>query len=446
LKMVFKRSLLASLIRKSSLAVLVIVAVAAAALAQDPTGRPKGKKPPVNPKKPPVKVEPVAVTVTLTVLTTPPESTVFVNGEERGVTNGEGRLQFEKLALGRYSIEVRKDGYSPMVKGFDAGAESPTVVFKLEPKLDDYIREFNGLIASGKLAGPVSPNAYELLEKLALTYGERAEVTTLKSVLAAKLSETITPVITQTVTSWRTVPRDGIVRALDASTNALALRKDEVRVQAQAAYLKGVLALRDWQAAGASPAKAENGGQGDAGGSLGGPAAARTEFENALKLDETLTAARYQLGVVLLASSDPAGAEASLLRVTQQEPGWAAAHNALGLAYHAGGKFKEAIDAYRKASEIEPTNAAPVAGLGLARVMKGEKDGLKDIERAAKLDPNSALPHLNLAIHYSQSKNKRDWSRAEDEFKKAIQLNSQNLEFQNSAAERMLSDIQKRKR
>jgi len=112
LKMVSKISLLASLTRKSSLAVLLILALAAAASAQDPTGRPdpKGKKP-STPKKPPVKVEPVPVTVTLTVLTTPPESTVFVNGEERGITNAEGRLQFEKLALGRYSIEVRKDGY-----------------------------------------------------------------------------------------------------------------------------------------------------------------------------------------------------------------------------------------------------------------------------------------------------------------------------------------------
>ncbi|HZM88772.1 MAG TPA: hypothetical protein VFF31_19765, partial [Blastocatellia bacterium] len=97
-------------------------------------------------------------------------------------------------------------------------------------------------------------------------------------------------------------------------------------------------------------------------------------------------------------------------------------------------------------SEIEPANATPVAGLGLARIMKGEKDGLKDIERAVKLEPNSGLPHLNLAIHYAQSKNKKDWSKAEEEFKKAIQLNAQNLEFQNSAAERMLAEVQKRKR
>jgi Tfp pilus assembly protein PilF len=221
------------------------------------------------------------------------------------------------------------------------------------------------------------------------------------------------------------------------------LKKDDTRVQAQAAYLRGAIALRDWQAAGVAKVDA---GAGDAGGSVSGPAAARAEFENALKLDDSLTAARLQLGVVLLASSDPSGAEAALIRVTQQEPRWAAAQMALGDAYYGGGKFIQAIDAYRKASDIEPNNAAPVAALGLARLMKGERDGLKDIERAIRLDPNSGLPRLNLAIHYSKSKNKRDWSKAEEEFKRAIQLNSQNLEFQNSAAERMLAEVQKRRR
>jgi Tfp pilus assembly protein PilF len=78
--------------------------------------------------------------------------------------------------------------------------------------------------------------------------------------------------------------------------------------------------------------------------------------------------------------------------------------------------------------------------------MKGEKDGTKDVERAIKLDANSAVPHLNLAIVYSQSKSKKDWSRAEDEFKKAIQMNPHNLEFQNSSAEKMLADVRKRKK
>ena len=443
--MLFNRSLFAPFARNTSLALLLVLAVAVAGLAQDPTGRPKDpkSKKPVTTKKLPVKAEPI--TVTLTVLTTPPGSTVLVNGEDRGATNGEGKLQLDKLPLGHYSVEVRKDGYNAMLRGFEAGTESPTLVFKLEPKLDDYIREFNGLVSSGKLTGPASPNAFELLEKLATTYGDRPEVTTLKSVLAAKLGETITPVIIQTVTNWRTVTREQMTQAQDAATNALAFNKEDTRIQAQAAYLRGAIALRAWQAAGSTP-KSDGSAQGDAGGSVGGPAAARAEFENALKLDDSLTASRYQLGIVLLASGDVATAEAALLKVTLQEPRWASALIALGHAYHGGGKFAEAIDAYRKASAIEPNNAAPVAGLGLARVMKGEKDGFKDIERAAKLDPSSALPHLNLAIYWAQSKNKKDWSKAEDEFKKAIQLNSQNLEFQNSSAERMLAEVQKRKK
>ena len=44
----------------------------------------------------------------LTVLTEP-GSEIYVNGEARGITNSEGKVQFDKLALGHYSIEVRKE-------------------------------------------------------------------------------------------------------------------------------------------------------------------------------------------------------------------------------------------------------------------------------------------------------------------------------------------------
>jgi len=422
----------------------LVLVISSVVLAQDPTGRPtdpKNKKNPGTTKKQPVKpAEPF--TVTLTVLTTPPGTTVLVNGEERGVTNEEGKLQVDKLPLGHYNIEVRKEGFNNLAKGFEAGTESPTLVFKLEPRLDDYIKEFNGLVTAGKLTGPASPSAFELLEKLSTTYPNRPEVSTLKSVLAAKLGDTITPVISQTVTNSRGVTREQITQAQDAATNALALSKDDARIQAQAAYLRGMAALRNWQSAGS----AKTDGPGDATGSVSGPAAARAEFENAAKLDDTLVAARYQLGIVLVASGDNAVAEGVLTRVTQQEPRWVGAYIALGHAYSANTKYAEAIDAYRKASALEPNNAVPIAGLGLARVLKGEKDGLKDIDRAAKLDPGGALPHLNQAIAYSQSKNKKDWPKAEDEFKKAIQMNSQNLEFQNSAAERLLAEVQKRKK
>jgi tetratricopeptide (TPR) repeat protein len=433
--------------RSSVLAIALVILFPAGSFAQDPSGRPtdtKGKKPPA---KKPGKTEPLPVTVMLTVLTEPPGSEVYVNGEQRGVTNSEGKVQFDKLALGHYSIEVRKEGYRPMLRGFEAGSEAPTLVFKLEAKLDDNVKEFNSLVAAGKLTGPDTPNAFELVEKLATTYPDRPEVAQLRTALSTKLMETVTPVIIQTATSYRAVTRDQMVHALDSAMNALALKKDDARIQSEAAYLRGVVALREWQVAGAaSQAKGEGSAQGDATGSVTGPAAARAEFENSLKLDDSFTAARYQLGVVLLASGDAAGAEAALVKTTQQEPQWASAYTALGSAYYGEGKFADAITAYQKAISIESGNTDAVAGLGLARVMKGEKDGSKDIERAMKLNPGSALPHLNLAIVYSQSKNKKDWSRAEDEFKKAISMNPQNMEFQNGSAERMLSEVQKRKK
>src|SRR5262245_53579998 len=161
--MLHKKDYPPSLARRTAALVILILSLAVSALAQDPSGRPtdpKGKKPT---KKP---TSPTAPTITLTVLTNPPESTVYMNGEKRGVTNAEGKIQFEKLPLGHYSIEVRKDGYGPMLRGFEAGSESPTLVFKLDAKLDDYVAEFNSLMAAGKLTGPETPNALAVIEKV----------------------------------------------------------------------------------------------------------------------------------------------------------------------------------------------------------------------------------------------------------------------------------------
>ena len=443
--MLDKRIFLASLSRLTTFAVVLLLVLPSSSFGQDPSGRPtdtKGKKT----TKKPVKVDNQPATIMLTVLTDPPESEVYVNGEQKGVTNGEGKIQFDKIALGHYSVEVRKEGYTAMLRGFEAGSESPTLVFKLEAKLDDTVKQFNSLVASGKLAGPESPNAFEIVQNLATKFPTRPEVAQLSNALAVKLIEAAAPVITQTVANWKAVTREQMVQAQDAVTNALTLKKDDIRIQSEAAYFRGVIALREWQTAAATSSKGDGAGPAETNGSKNEPAAARAEFENALKLQDSFVAARYQLGIVLLASGYDGGAETELIKVTQVEPQWASAHAALGAAYYGQGKFKEAIDAYRKAIEIDANNATALAGLGLARVGKGDRDGIKEIERAIKADPNNALAHLNLAIAYSQSKSKRDWSRSEEEFKKAIQMNSQNLEFQNSAAEKLLAEVQKRKK
>lgn len=436
-----EKSLLASLARAVSILLLLAFVLVEVGFSQDPSGRPtKGKKPPTKKTS---KTEPQPLTVTLTVITDPPASEVFVNGQSRGVTNDEGRIQFDKLPLAHYSVEVRKDGYRPLARGFQAGLDSPTLVFKLDVDFDRYVKEFESLTAAGKLSGPESPNALELIGNLTKQYGERPEFLRMRGVLATKLAEPAMLTVNKTVADPRGVARDEIVRALDGLINSIALKSEDNRVQAEAAYLRGILSLRDGQAGSGTGDAGQGGAEGHA---RNAGANARAEFESALKFDEAFTPARYQLGLLLITSSDLAGAEANLVRVTNAEPRWAGAHAGLGSVYYSSAKFKEAIDAYRKAIAIDPKNAAAYAGLGLARWAKGEKDGVKDIERAAQIDPSSALPHLNLGIVLSQSKSKRDLARAEEEFKKAIQQNGNNLEFPNRVAEQLLADVQKRKK
>src|ERR1044071_9696706 len=178
---------------------------------QDPAGRPTvnpTKSPKKPPKRPPTRPEPQPVTIMLTVLTEPPESTVLINGEARGTTNGEGKLSIDKMPLGRYSVEVRKDGFNPMLRAFQAGTDSPTLVFKLEPNFDAYVQQFDSLTSQGKLAGPDSPNALELVTGLINKFPERPEVVKMRGVLATKLVETATPVINKSAANWRAVTRE----------------------------------------------------------------------------------------------------------------------------------------------------------------------------------------------------------------------------------------------
>lgn len=443
--MSYDRSFVAKFVGAVSLLLLLTPVCVTAAYAQDPSGRPKSKgKKPAGKKNPMPKGEPQPLTVTLTVLTDPPASQVFLNGQSRGASNDEGKIQIDKLPLAHYSIEVRKEGFRSLTRGFQAGSESPTLVFKLEVDLEPQVKEFDSLMAAGKLAGPETPNALEFLGTLTKQYGERAEVVRLRGLLAAKLAESPKAIISRTVPDSRGISRDEIVRALDGLINALALKADDNRTQAEAAYLRGILAVRDGQSSG-GVGDAGQGGGGEGPAKSGGTSA-RAEFDSALKFNEAFAPARYQLGLLLLTSGDLVGAETNLVRVTQAEPSWPWAHAALGTVYYGGAKFPQSIDAYRRAIAIDPKYAAAYAGLGLARWTKGEKDGIKDIERAGQIDPSSAVPHLNLGIVLSQSKNKKDLVRAEEELKKAIQKNGNNLEFPTRTAEQLLADVQKRKK
>jgi tetratricopeptide (TPR) repeat protein len=352
------------------------------------------------------------------------------------VTNGEGKIQIEKLALGSYSIEARKDGYVSSIRGFQAGPEAPTIVFKLQPDISGFTKQFDELVAAGKIAGPETPNALAVVNELAGKYPDRPELPRMRGTIATKLLEANTPIVNNTIFNWRVVTRDEIARGLENATNARAIKEDDTRIQAHALYFKGVLGLRDWLAGSAtSTGEGTNGAE--------AIKTAKDDLEKATQVDGSWAPAWYQLGVANLNLGDGPGAEAALVKATTLEPRWAVVYAQLGAAYYMGGKYKESIETYRKAIGIDSRLAAAYAGLGLARTMKGERDGIKDVEKALQLDPQSGLPHLNIGIILSQPKRTRkEMDRAAEELKTAIQKNSGNLEFQNRVAEQLLTGLQ----
>ena len=62
-----------------------------------------------------------------------------------------------------------------------------------------------------------------------------------------------------------------------------------------------------------------------------------------------------------------------------------------------------------------------------------------------EIDAESGLPHLYLGMVDAKSKKKDDRARAVAELKAAIQKNANNLEFQKSAAEQLIAELQKKK-
>jgi tetratricopeptide (TPR) repeat protein len=376
-----------------------------------------------------VKTPPPAPTVIFTVLSEPAGSEVFLNGNRRGTTNAEGKFVIDKLALGQYTVEVKKEGYHPSSQIFNAGTESPTLVFKLEPALEDALKEFDALIAAGNLMGTDQLNALHMVTQLSTKYPARPEIQRMRGVLATKLIDTAQPVILNSVKNWRKVSQDEMARALEAAMKASELKSEDTRIQAEAAYLRAIVALRNWQAAGASD----------------GLTTAQAELTKVLAIDANYAPAIYQSGVVKLYANDLSGAEAAFQKTQQLEPQWFVGYTGLGAVFYETKRYKEAIDAYKKAVALNPTSAASLAGLGLARAMKGDKDGVKDMERAVQLDPTSGVPNLYLGMFFAESKKGKERERAAQEFKTAVQKNTGNLEFQNVRAEQLLAEVQKRK-
>jgi cytochrome c-type biogenesis protein CcmH/NrfG len=425
---------------RPEICIIAFLVLQSSVMGQDPSGRPapRPKKQPAAREKEKPKPSPQPITITLTVITDPPGCDVYINGEKRATTDGSGRAQLSGLPLGRYTVAVAKEDYAMESREFEAGPDPPTLVFRLAPDLSRVVKEFESLINAGNLLGPSSPNAYELLKQTASKFPDRPEVEQMRTSLLDQLLKSVKPIINRTANQWRMVSRQELILAVNAAAAAATIKADDPRASSRAAYLRGVLALRDWMTA-ETPTGDESGGN---------LHVALAELQKATKFDDSWAAAWYQLGRARLLFGEMAAAQSDFAKAAQLDPAWAAPQAALGEAYYNLGRNKEAISAYQRAIQIDPNYAPAHAGLGLARASASGKpgDGLRDIQRAIEIDPASALPHFYLGIAYSKSKNSKDWSRAEESLKKAISMNPQNLEFQNQIAQQLLATLESRRK
>src|SRR5262245_38676037 len=416
--------------------------------AQDPTGRPpvpnrRRRQPP----KPPNNVP--ANTITLTVMTQPAECLVLVNGEDRGTTDSEGKVIINKLPAGHYIIEVRKSGFTAVTRGFEAGTEQPTLVFKLLASVDADVKKFDSLLASGKLTRPDDPNALEVVKDLSNKFPDRPEIAKMRATLFQKLMEVAEAAVKTTTSSWRTASDETVVRGRTAASGAVELKDDDNRARACDVYLEAAHLLRTWQISlrtgsadngrkGADPARAQHSEDADA----AKLSEIRLKFENAAQIQPSWAPPLYQSGTVLLLLKDYLAAQAAFSKAIQLEPSWPAPHIGLAGAFYQLGKHKEAIEEYQKAIQLDPRSSAAYAGRGLALSARGQaRESARDLDKAIELDPATALPHLYRGIILSQSKKKKEQETALEELKRAIEMNPDNIEFPNSVAELHVTNL-----
>jgi tetratricopeptide (TPR) repeat protein len=76
---------------------------------------------------------------------------------------------------------------------------------------------------------------------------------------------------------------------------------------------------------------------------------------------------------------------------TRIAPGFAKAHNNLGVAYGRAGRIQDAARAYRKAIQADPNLPAPHANLAQIYMRQGQREkAIEHFEKAVRLDPQNA--------------------------------------------------------
>ncbi|MCF6155637.1 MAG: tetratricopeptide repeat protein [Candidatus Brocadia sp.] len=146
-----------------------------------------------------------------------------------------------------------------------------------------------------------------------------------------------------------------------------------------------------------------------------------TEVKNEVVLPEKMTAAEYyNYGLESIKKSGFEEAIAAWQKALELEPTMINAYEKLGKAYYTQGKFDKAGEIYRKELELKPDDPMVYYSLGVVYRMNEQfEDAVKMQTKALSLNPNLANAYNELGLTYCKQK-KLD--EAIDAHKKALEL------------------------
>lgn len=148
---------------------------------------------------------------------------------------------------------------------------------------------------------------------------------------------------------------------------------------------------------------------------------AREAVMKALALDSTLAEARAALGYLKFRIDwDWDGAERELKRAVQLKPGYATAHEWLGLLLGVRVRLDEALSEMKTAVDLDPLSASVNTGLARVYHFRNEnKESLEQIRKTLEIEPGYADAHFSAGMTYFRL---GDYRNSEKELNKAIEL------------------------